>query len=149
MSFERSNVVRVLVDDHAVVRRGIRALLEPYPEWEVCGEASNGMEAIQRNQELRPDIIVMDISMPQLNELDASRQILKETPQTKILLITLLSSGDLLKTAIALGVQGYVLKSDAEQDFKAVREHRIYVIPALERDILSKSQLGDHNPRES
>ncbi|MFY9529204.1 MAG: response regulator [Candidatus Acidiferrales bacterium] len=91
----------------------------------------------------------MDISMPQLNELDASRQILKETPQTKILLITLLSSGDLLKTAIALGVQGYVLKSDAEQDFKAVREHRIYVIPALERDILSKSQLGDHNPRES
>jgi DNA-binding NarL/FixJ family response regulator len=143
MNLERSDRVRVLiVDDHAVVRRGIRALLEPFPEWEICGEASDGIEAVRRNQELRPDIIIMDISMPQLNGLEASRQILQETPQTEILLITLLSSEDLLKIAVSFGVRGYVLKSDAEQDLvdalRTIREHRAYVSPAVSGNMYPK-----------
>lgn len=115
--------------------------------------ASNGIEAIRCNQQLRPDIIIMDISMPQMNGLEASRQILKDSPRTEILLITLLTSEDLVKTAFSFGVHGHVLKSDADQDLvealKTIQDHRIYVSPAINRNILVKLPPEVGNQPES
>ncbi len=71
----------MIVDDHAVVRRGVRALLESHPGWEVSGEATTGREAVDLARQLQPDIVVMDLSLPELNGLDATRQILKESPR--------------------------------------------------------------------
>ena len=80
---------RILVaDDHEVVRRGLCALLRNQPEWDVCGEAADGREAVVRVLSLKPDVVIMDIGMPNLNGLEATRQILKTNPQVKVLILT-------------------------------------------------------------
>ena len=110
-------VPRVLVvDDHAAVRRGVQSLLQASPEWEFCGEAENGQEAIHLAGELKPEIIIMDVSMPVLNGLEATRIIHNTMPSTKILLLTLHSSTELVRSAFRAGARGYVLKSDAEHE---------------------------------
>jgi len=110
-------VPRVLVvDDHAAVRRGVQSLLQAAPEWEFCGEAENGQEAIHLAGELKPEIIIMDVSMPVLNGLEATRIIHNTMPSTKILLLTLHSSTELVRSAFRAGARGYVLKSDAEHE---------------------------------
>ncbi len=106
-------VVRiVLVDDHDVVREGLRKLLEGQPNWLICGEAANGREAVSICQKLKPDIVVLDISMPELNGLDASRQILKVSPTTEILIFTMHESDRLVRDILVAGARGYLLKSD-------------------------------------
>lgn len=75
----------LVVDDHAVVRRGVRSLLESHEGWEVCGEATTGRDAVEQSRQLRPDVVVMDLSLPELNGLDATRQILKDAPDTEVL----------------------------------------------------------------
>lgn len=89
--------LRILVaDDHEVVRQGMRALLEVRPEWEVCAEATNGREAVELAKQTKPDVVVMDISMPELNGLEATRQILKALPRTEVLILTLHESEPVL-----------------------------------------------------
>ena len=78
----------LIVDDHEVVRRGLRVLIEQHPEWEVCGEAKDGREAVEKARELKPDVVVMDIGMPELNGLEATRQILKAARRTEVLILT-------------------------------------------------------------
>ena len=106
--------LRILVaDDHEVVRQGMRALLEVRPEWEVCAEAANGREAVELAKQTKPDVVVMDISMPELNGLEATRQILKALPRTEVLILTLHESEQLIRRVVESGARAYVLKSDA------------------------------------
>ncbi|HXE74769.1 MAG TPA: response regulator transcription factor [Candidatus Xenobia bacterium] len=102
----------LLADDHDVVRRGLRALLETRPEWEICGEASTGREAVQKAREMAPDIVVMDVSMPELNGLEATRQILKLSPRSTVLVLTVHESEALVREMLEAGARGYMLKSD-------------------------------------
>jgi DNA-binding NarL/FixJ family response regulator len=111
---------RILVaDDHEVVRRGVRALLEAEPGWQVCGEAITGREAVAKTKELAPHVVILDISMPELNGLEATRQIRKEAPQTEILILTMHDSEQMIREVLTAGARGYVLKSDAGRDLVA------------------------------
>ena len=109
----------LIVDDHAVVRRGVRALLESQPGWEVAGEATTGREAIQLAKRLHPDVVVMDLSLPELNGLDAMRQLLKESPRSEVLVLTMHHSEELARDVLQAGARGYVLKSDADENLVA------------------------------
>ena len=105
--------VRILLaDDHGVVREGLRKLLEGQPDWVVCGEAVDGRQAVSMCQEMKPDIAVLDISMPELNGVEASKQILKVSPTTEILVFTMHESELLVRNMLGAGVRGYLLKSD-------------------------------------
>jgi two-component system response regulator NreC len=141
----------IVVDDHAVIRRGVQGILQAFPEWELCGEAENGQEAIRLAEALKPDIIIMDVSMPELNGLEATRIIHNILPNTKILLLTLHSSTELLHSAFRAGARGYVLKSDAEQELvralNVLAGNGTYVSPGIDqhlaqRAILEESQLA-------
>jgi DNA-binding NarL/FixJ family response regulator len=108
---------RVLIaDDHPVVRRGILGILQSSPEWELCGQADNGRDAVRLTGELKPDVAILDVSMPGLNGVEAARIICEQFPATKVMLLTLHSSIELIRSAFRAGVRGYVLKSDAEQE---------------------------------
>ena len=113
----------VIADDHEVVRKGLRAILEAHPGWEVCGEASDGRSAVEKAQELRPEVVVIDIGMPQLNGLEATRQILKNQPETRVLVLSVYESEQLVEEVLDAGARGYVLKSDASRDLvRAIEE---------------------------
>ena len=110
-------LVRILLaDDHEVVRRGLRALLEAQEGWEVVGEAVTGREAVEKANKLKPDVVVMDISMPDLNGLEATRQIRKAVPQTEVLILTIHESEQFVREILDTGARGYVLKTDSERD---------------------------------
>lgn len=106
----------LLADDHEVVRCGLRTIIESRPEYRVAGEAVNGREAIEKAKALRPDLVVMDISMPYLNGLEATRQIVKEDPTIKILVLTMHNSEQVMRAVLEAGARGYLLKSDAGRD---------------------------------
>lgn len=106
----------LLVDDHEFVRRGLRALLEMQPGWEVCGEAVDGRSAVKMAATLAPDIIVMDVSMPQLNGLDAARQVVERASGGKVIILSMHQTEEFVREALAAGASGYVLKSDAGRD---------------------------------
>jgi DNA-binding NarL/FixJ family response regulator len=119
---------RILVaDDHEVVRRGLCALLQAQPDWEICGEAADGREALEKAQKLRPDVVILDIGMPSLNGLEATRQILRLNPQTRVLILTLHDSDQVVREVLNAGARGFLLKSDAARDLVAAVE-------ALRRD---------------
>jgi len=112
--------LRILIaDDHEVFRRGVRGVLEEQPGWQVVGEAGNGRQAVEMARELQPDVVVLDISMPELNGLDATRQILQVSPGSEILILTLHDSEQLAEEVLKAGVRAYILKSDAAQDLVA------------------------------
>jgi DNA-binding NarL/FixJ family response regulator len=106
----------LLVDDHDIIRRGLKDLLTAKAGWEVCGEAKTGKEAVALAEQLKPDIIVMDISMPDLNGLEASRRIHKALPKTGILILTMHFSDQLVRDVVEAGARGYILKSDADRE---------------------------------
>ena len=116
--------VRILVvDDHQLVRKGIvAAIQDERPEWEVCGEASTGREALAATERLNPDIVVMDISMPDMNGLEATRQILKLSPQTQVLILSMHESEQIIREVLDCGARGYVLKSDAGPELMVALE---------------------------
>jgi two-component system response regulator NreC len=102
----------LVVDDHPSFRHLLRTFLELNPNWEVCGEASDGCEAVTKTTELHPDIVLMDLDMPRLNGLEATRQIHKHSPSIRILILTLHDNSILPQIARNSGAQGYVLKSE-------------------------------------
>lgn len=132
----------LIVDDHTFIRRGVQGILHAFPEWELCGEADNGQEAVRLAETLRPEIIIMDVSMPGMNGLEATRIIRDLLPDTKILLLTLHSSTELVRSAFRAGARGYVLKSDAEQELvralNVVVGDGTYVSPAIDGNVVQK-----------
>jgi DNA-binding NarL/FixJ family response regulator len=117
------NNLRILVaDDHDIIRRGLRELLLAKPGWEICGEAKTGKEAVLLAEQLRPDVMVVDISMPELNGLDAARQILKSDPNIGILILTMHFSDQLVREVIDSGARGYILKSDTDKELVSAVE---------------------------
>ena len=104
--------IRILiVDDHEVMRGGLRSLLESRPEWEVCGEAANGLEGVEKAKQLKPDVVILDINMPALNGLDAARLIRKQVPQTEILILSRYEASEMRSEALQAGAREYVAKS--------------------------------------
>ncbi len=120
--------LRILVaDDHEIVRRGVCTLLQSHPGWDVCGEAMDGVQAIELTDKLRPDVVVLDISMPRMSGLDAARTILQHNGKQKILFLTIVESDELVRNALTLGVKGFVQKSDAAREL-------VMAVEALERN---------------
>jgi DNA-binding NarL/FixJ family response regulator len=112
--------LRILIaDDHEVARQGIRSLLESHPGWEVCAEAKDGREAVELATNSKPDIVLLDIGMPNLNGLDAARQILAMSPAIRILILTMHDAEQVVREVLAVGARGFVLKSDAARDLVA------------------------------
>jgi DNA-binding NarL/FixJ family response regulator len=130
----------LVVDDHAVVRRGVRSLLESHEGWTVCGEATTGRDAVEQSRHLRPDVIVMDLSLPELNGLDAIRQILKDGPGTEVVVLTMHHSEELAREVLQTGARGYVMKSDADENLiRAVdscRQHQPFLTSAVTAFVL-------------
>lgn len=109
--------IRILVaDDHEYVRRGLRELIKTEPGYEICAEAANGQEAVEKTQSLKPDVVVLDVSMPGLNGIEATRQIMKEVPETEVLVLTVYESEQMISELLSAGARGYLLKSDAARD---------------------------------
>ncbi len=105
--------LRILIaDDHELVRKGLRSVLDGQAGWTICGEAVNGREAVELARQLKPDIIIMDVTMPELNGLEATRQILKERLKTEVLILTVHESEQLVGEVLAAGARGYILKGD-------------------------------------
>jgi LuxR family maltose regulon positive regulatory protein len=133
----------LIVDDHAVIRRGVQGILSTYPEWVLCGEADNGQDAIRLAGELTPEVIIMDVSMPGMNGLEATRIIHDVLPETKVLLLTLHSSSEFVRSAFRAGARGYVLKSDAENELvralNVVIGEGTYVSPAIDARAVKES----------
>jgi DNA-binding NarL/FixJ family response regulator len=146
----------LIADSHPVARRGLRALLEAQPGWKVVGEASNGREAVEKAKQLRPDLAILDISMPELNGPDATQLILKATPNTRVLILAMHSAPDLISEALNAGARGYVLKSDAEADTDLVKavaalsHGRTFFTDAASELLLDNLQRGSgkHSPLE-
>jgi DNA-binding NarL/FixJ family response regulator len=112
----------LIVDDHAFVRRGVRTILESFPGWELCGQASDGKEAIEMVEQLKPDVVLMDVTMPGMDGIEATRIVRATNSQTKIVLLTLHESVEVLRTGFRAGANGYLLKADAEEELiKALR----------------------------
>jgi DNA-binding NarL/FixJ family response regulator len=113
----------LIADDHELVRHGIRSLLQAHRGWEVVGEAADGREAIQKAQYLQPDLAILDITMPNLDGLEATRQIAVTSPKTKVLILTMHESDQMVRRVLEAGARGYVLKSDlAAHLVKAVED---------------------------
>jgi DNA-binding NarL/FixJ family response regulator len=100
----------LIVDDHPILRKGLRSLLASHQDFDVVGEAENGREAVDSVEKLRPDLVMMDISMPRMNGLDASREIKRKRPEVKIMALTVNNSPEYIMAAIKAGVDGYILK---------------------------------------
>jgi DNA-binding NarL/FixJ family response regulator len=134
--------LRILIaDDHDLMRRGLRALLESHPGWEICGEAANGREAVALCEELKPDIIILDITMPELNGVDAARRILKACPDTEVLLLSVHYSDQLIREILEAGIRGYIVKSDSDRDLviavEALANHKPFFTPRATELILN------------
>jgi len=128
--------VRILIgDDHEIVRRGLRALLSSRSKWEVVAEAATGREAVESARRLKPDIVILDITMPDSNGLDAARIMSRELPKTEILILTMHESLQLAREVINVGARGCVLKSDAESELltavETLSQHRTYISKRL------------------
>jgi len=127
----------LLVDDHALVRRGFRRMLEDEPTFQVVGEASDGLEAVESAEKLQPDVIVMDCALPQINGIEASRRILASKPQTAILMLSMHSEDTLIRQALEAGAKGYILKNAMDSDLvsaiKKVAEGKTVLDPQISR----------------
>lgn len=112
----------LIADDHPIYRDGLASLLEPLPDIEVVGRAADGIEAVEQARESRPDVVIMDLQMPRLNGIEATRQVLAELPETGVLVITMGEDESTVFSAITAGARGYLLKgADADELVQAIR----------------------------
>jgi DNA-binding NarL/FixJ family response regulator len=141
--------LRILIaDDHQLVRNGIRALLQSRAGWEICGEARTGREAVVKAIELAPDIVILDISMPDLNGVDAAKRIQTASKKTQVLILSAHYSDELIREIVGAGVRGYVLKSDSDHDLviavETLAQHKPF-FTARVRDVM-KSEFATGLP---
>lgn len=135
-------MIRILLaDDHALMRRGIRDLLETDSELEVVGEASDGREAVRMADKLKPDVMIIDLAMPELNGLDAIRQIRRDVPDVELLVFSMHDSEELIREVFAAGARGYVLKNDVAlylvEAVKSLARHKPFFTPRISEAILN------------
>ena len=135
------NKVRILVaDDHGVVRRGLRLQLEQHEDFEVAGEAADGREAVRLAEEIRPDVVIMDIAMPNLNGIEATAQIVKRNPQTGVIILSMHSDETYIVRTLSAGARGYLLKDTADADLqravRAVAQGKPFFSPAIAQALL-------------
>ena len=135
------NAVRILVaDDHGVVRKGLRLILERHDGLEVIGEAADGREAVRLGEELSPDIVIMDVGMPQLNGIDATAQILHRNPRAGVIILSMHSDEGYIVRALSAGAKGYLLKDSAEEDLiqavRIVAQGRPFFSPRITQTLL-------------
>ena len=147
----------MLADDHTLLRQGIRLLLETQSEMLVVGEATNGREAIEAVRRLQPDIVLMDISMPELNGLEATRIIKRELPRTQVVILTMHETDEYLAQILQAGATGYVLKQAADHDLieavKIASRGDIYLYPKIANrlvsDYLKRLEAGAPDPHDA
>jgi DNA-binding NarL/FixJ family response regulator len=141
----------LLADDHAVVRRGLRQLIETHPDWHVCAEAANGREAVAFAREHTPHVALLDMAMPELNGIETTRQIRTESPGTEVLIFSMYDADHLVLDALAAGARGYVLKSDpAEQVIAAIEalgQRRPYLTSSVTQTVLD-AYLRSNTPSD-
>ena len=140
----------LLADDHEVVRRGVRALLEANRGFVICGEACDGREAVDMAAQHHPDVVVLDISLPALNGVDATRQIRKVAPKSEILIFTMHDSEEIIREALGAGARGCLLKSEADQQIvsavDALARHRSFLSSQVS-ELLFDSIAGQREPK--
>lgn len=139
-------MLRILIaDDHEMVRRGLRAILEEHEGWHICAEASNGRQAVELAQELAPHVVLLDLSMPELNGLEATRQIKKARPNTEILIFTVHETEDLIRDVLSAGARGYLLKADVGRHIiaavEALADHKPYFTWKVSKTMLNSYLL--------
>lgn len=140
----------LLADDHAVVRRGFRLILDSQPGLEVVGEASNGREAVQLAVALTPDLVILDVSMPELNGIEAARRIVEEVPRARVLALSMHRDGVYVREMLRAGARGYLLK-DADDEalidaVQAVARGDAYISPSVADSVLSDYRRHVTNP---
>jgi DNA-binding NarL/FixJ family response regulator len=146
------NKLRILVaDDHEVVHAGVRSILQNEPDCEICATAFTGRQALTLAQQLKPDIVILDVMMPELNGLEAARQILKSIPNVQVLLLGLDESEELVQEMLDIGAQGYVLKSDASRELamaiRALRRGEPFFTSRVAQIALRAQLHKSHNGR--
>jgi DNA-binding NarL/FixJ family response regulator len=139
--------IRVLLaEDHTLVRQGFRRILEDDPRITVVGEARTGIEAIEQCKELKPDVVVMDLSMPELGGLEATAEVLKANPQIKVVILSMYSNEAYVRKAFELGAKGYILKNAIEVDLTravmALAEGQAYFSPGVSHIVLESMKAG-------
>lgn len=153
MSKQSKSIRILLADDHTIVRQGLAKLLESEPGFEVVDQARDGWEAIQKAEALRPDVAIMDISMPHLNGIEATRHIKKLVPETRILILSMYSQDRYISEVLKLGASGYLLKdSGGEEIIYAVRvavSGKIYLSPAISKIVVHDYLNYKRNSPES
>ena len=129
-------MIRVLIaDDHAVVAEGLKSLIEAQPDMQVVAIAADGREAVRRTEELQPDVLLMDLSMPELNGADATRVILEQDPSRKVIVLSMYADHEYVRRALKAGALGYVVKRSAAKDvvdaIRSVQNGQRYISPAV------------------
>jgi len=135
-------MIRILLaDDHALVRHGFRMILAAQPDMEVAGEAGNGKEAIELAQKLKPDVVVMDVAMPELNGIEATRRLIELSPRTRVLALSMHKDAVYVREILRAGARGYLLKDSADADLlaavRAVAKGEGYLSPGVSDAVLS------------
>ena len=136
------NKLRILVaDDHEIVRHGLIALIKGHPDWEVCAESKNGSDAVRKAKELKPDVAILDIGMPVLNGFEATRQILRNNPNVKVLILTIADNDEVVRQVLDAGARGFLLKSDAARDLvtavEAMQHNRTFFTSRVAKMVLA------------
>ena len=136
----------LLADDHTVVRQGLRKVLEERPEWEVVAEAGDGREAVRQAEQHRPDVAILDVAMPLLNGIEATRKIIKRTPATRVLILSMHADEAYVTQILQAGAIGYLLKDSADVDLiqavSAVSEGKSFFSPSIARVMLDDFVRG-------
>ncbi|MGD0542856.1 MAG: response regulator transcription factor [Candidatus Acidiferrales bacterium] len=139
--------LRILIaDDHDLMRRGVKALLQSHAGWEIVGEAHTGREAVSKAEELKPDVVILDISMPDLNGVDAAKRIRKASPDTEVLILSVHYSDQLIRDILEAGVRGYIVKSDSDRDLviavETLANHKPFFTPRATEVMLTNFNEG-------
>ena len=144
------NPLRILVaDDHEIVRRGLVSLLNSHAGWEICAEAKDGRQAVEKSKALKPDVVVLDIGMPNLNGLEATRQMLRDNPHARVLILTITDADEIVRAVLDAGARGFVLKSDAVRDLltavEALQSNKTFFTSRVAEMVLG-GYLGRNRP---